>query len=219
MPSHADIHDLDKLDRWQKDLAVAAPDAPPVFAIFLVSESDKTAHDIFRAFRSSFESRNAGFAHLVIFGQHGVSDTVNRLLAELNLPPDSRPTLALFTGSAEAPATIISLPVGNPPYGAPEPGSVLEPEPGPGPGPGSEPEPGSEPGSEPEPEPEDGASEGHGSEIPWQTALRRAEEVFDSGGAALHTVSTVAEDEVIDRATNGTLAGALTDMVRRILAE
>ena len=203
MPSHADIHDLDKLDRWQKDLAVAAPDAPPVFAIFLVSESDKTAHDIFRAFRSSFESRNAGFAHLVIFGQHGVSDTVHRLLAELNLPPDSRPTLALFTGSAEAPATIIPLPVGNPPYGAPEPATVLEPE----------------PGSVLEPELEDGASEGHGSEIPWQTALHRAEEVFDSGGAALHTVSTVAEDEVIDRTTNGTLAGALTDMVRRILAE
>ena len=190
--SHADIHDLDKLNRWQKDLAVAAPDAPPVFAIFLVSESDKTAHDIFRAFRSSFESRKAGFAHLVIFGQHGVSDTVNRLLAELNLPPDSWPTLALFTGSAEAPATIIPLPVGNPPYGAPEPATVLEPEPG----------------------PEDAALE-----VPWQTALRRAEEVFDSGGAASHTVSTVAEDEVIDRTANGTLAGALTNMVRRILAE
>ena len=188
--SHADIHDLDKLNRWQKDLAVAAPDAPPVFAIFLVSESDKTAHDIFRAFRSSFEERKAGFAHLVIFGQHGVSDTVHRLLAELNLPPDSWPTLALFTGSAEAPATIIPLPVGNPPYGAPEPAAVLEPE------------------------PEDAASE-----VPWQVALRRAEEVFDSGGAASHTVSTVAEDEVIDRTTNGTLAGALTDMVRRILAE
>ncbi len=213
MPSHADIHDLDKLDRWQKDLAVAAPDAPPVYALFLVSEADRAAHDIFRAFRSSFESRNAGFAHLVIFGQHGVSDTVNRLLAELNLPPDSWPTLALFTGSAEAPATIIPLPVGNPPYGAPEPATVLEPEPG------SVLEPGSVPEPELELEPEDGASEGHGSEMPWQTALRRAEEVFDSGGAALHTVSTVAEDEVIDRTTNGTLAGALTDMVRRILAE
>ncbi len=200
MPSHADNHDRDKLRRWQKDLAVAAPDAPPVFAIFLVSESDKTAHDIFRAFRSSFEERNAGFAHLVIFGQHGVSDTVNRLLAELNLPPDSCPTLALFTGSAETPATIIPLPVGNPPYGAQEPATVLEPE----------------PGSEPEPEPE---PEGAASEVPWQTALRRAEEVFDSGGAASHTVSTVAEDEVIYRTTNGTLTGALTDMVRRILAE
>ena len=194
--SHADIHDLDKLNRWQKDLAVAAPDAPPVFAIFLVSEADRAAHDIFRAFRSNFESRNAGFAHLVIFGQHGVSDTVHRLLAEMNLPPDSWPTLALFTGSAEAPATIIPLPVGNPPYGAPGPAAVLEPEPG------------------SEPEPEDATSE-----VPWQTALRRAEEVFDSGGAASHTVSTVAEDEVIYRTTNGTLTGALTDMVRRILAE
>ena len=206
--SHADIHDLDKLNRWYRDLTAhpddgtadgtenGPPDSPTVYALFLVSESDKTAHDIFRAFRSSFESRKAGFAHLVIFGQHGVSDTVNRLLAELNLPPDSWPTLALFTGSAEAPATIIPLPVGNPPYGAPGPVAVLEPE----------------PGSEPEPE-------GAASEVSWQTALRRAEEVFDSGGAVSHTVSTVAEDEVIDRTTNGTLAGALTDMVRRILAE
>ena len=198
MPSHADNHDRDKLRRWQKDLAGAAPDAPPVFAIFLVSEADRAAHDIFRAFRSSFEERNAGFAHLVIFGQHGVSDTVNRLLAELNLPPDSWPTLALFTGSAEAPAAIIPLPAGNPPHGAPEPATALEPG----------------PVLEPRPEPEDAASE-----VPWQTALRRAEEVFDSGGAVSHTVSAVAEDEAIDRTINGSLAGALTDMVRRLLAE
>ena len=67
----------------------------------------------------------------------------------------------------------------------------------------------------------EGEAEGAKSDIDaWQVALRRAEEVFDSGGAASHTystVSTVAEDEVIDRTTNGTLAGALTDMVRRIL--
>ena len=175
--SHADIHDLDKLNRWQKDLAVAAPDAPPVFAIFLVSESDKTAHDIFRAFRSSFEERNAGFAHLVIFGQHGVSTTVHGLQEELGLPPDGLPQLVIFGGEDGTDPDVVSLPGG---------------------------------------EAEGAKSD---TDAPWQVALRRAEEVFDSGGAASHTVSTVAEDEVIYRTANGTLAGALTNMVRRILAE
>ena len=47
--------DRDKLLRWQKDLAGSAADAPAVYAIFLVSETDRSAHDIFRAFRTSFE--------------------------------------------------------------------------------------------------------------------------------------------------------------------
>ena len=80
MTSRADTHDLDKLHRWQKDLEAVSPDAPPVYAIFLVSERDTMAHDVFRSFRTSFEEHGLGFAHLVIFGQHGVSGTARRLL-------------------------------------------------------------------------------------------------------------------------------------------
>ena len=110
MPNHADAHDRDKLLRWQKDLAATPVDAPTVYAIFLVSRADTAAHDIFRAFRASFEERKAGFAHLVIFGQHGVSATVRKLQEALALPPDSPPTLVLFT-DGEAP-DIIALPPG-----------------------------------------------------------------------------------------------------------
>ena len=117
MPSHADTHDRDKLLRWQKDLAAAAPDAPPVYAVFLVSAADTAAHDIFRAFRGSFEERKAGFAHLVIFGQHGISTTVRALQQELGLPEDGLPTLALFVGK-DTP-TVILLPPGAP-AGKPE---------------------------------------------------------------------------------------------------
>ena len=120
--SHADNHDRDKLRRWQSDLAAVAPDAPAVYAIFLVSEADKAAHDIFRTFRTSFEERfedrEAGFAHLVIFGQHGISATLRRIQAELDLLPEELPTLALFGGDAEdaeyITADVISLPRGGP---------------------------------------------------------------------------------------------------------
>ena len=101
MASRADNHDLDKLKRWQKDLDAMPADGPAVYAIFLVSERDTVAHDTFREFRDSFEERNAGFAHLVIFGQHGVSETVRRLRAELKLPEEMLPALALFGGDAE----------------------------------------------------------------------------------------------------------------------
>ena len=57
--------------------------------------TDQTAHDVFRAFRKSFEERNAGFERLVIFGQHGVSEAVNALLAEFGLTAGSLPALVL----------------------------------------------------------------------------------------------------------------------------
>ena len=100
MPSHADNHDLDKLKRWQKDLE-ATPSPPAVYAVFLVSERDTVAHDTFRIFRDSFEERKAGFAHLVIFGQHGVSATARALQVELGLPDGGLPALALFGGDTE----------------------------------------------------------------------------------------------------------------------
>ena len=117
MPSRADTHDLDKLRRWQKDLAEDSPDAPAVYAVFLVSNEDTVAHDLFRAFRSAFEERGAGFAHLVIFGQHGVSETATRVRAELDLPDDGQPALALLGGDLENGEYLtldrVSLPQGN----------------------------------------------------------------------------------------------------------
>ena len=116
MASHADTHDLDKLKRWQRNLAEDPPDSPAVYALFLVSEKDKVAHELFRAFRSVFEERGAGFAHLVIFGQHGVSATVRQLQAELDLAEDVLPTLLLFGGDVDdaeyITTDIVTLPQG-----------------------------------------------------------------------------------------------------------
>ena len=67
-------------------------------AIFLVSESDRVAHDSFREFRGSFESRNSEFHHVVIFGQHGLSTTVKGFLSELYLPSNRLPFLLIVAG-------------------------------------------------------------------------------------------------------------------------
>lgn len=112
MPSHADTHDRDKLLRWHKDLQSTGPDAPPVFAIFLVSEVDKVAHDVFRAFRTSFEEAELGFAHLVIFGQHGVSATARQLRDKFGLEADGAPRAVLFSGADEQPE-VVELPSGS----------------------------------------------------------------------------------------------------------
>ena len=98
MTSHADNHDRDKLSRWRGDLTSGDDSTFPVYAVFLVTPEDRPAHDIFRAYRGSFEERGAGFQHLMIFGQHGVSTTVKGLLAELGLGLDSLPLLGLFPG-------------------------------------------------------------------------------------------------------------------------
>ena len=105
--SHADSHDLDKLARWHRDLLAGTSSDFPAFAVFLVGPDDLLAHNIFREFRSSFEGRGAGFEHLVIFGQHGVSSTVRALSAELDLDQEALPVLALFSGpSASAVHTL-----------------------------------------------------------------------------------------------------------------
>ena len=100
--SRADKHDRDKLARWHEGLT-ADPDYPfPVISLFLVASEDEDAHDVFREFRASFEARGAGFEHSVIFGQHGVSSTVEGLLARFGLSRSDLPLLALFSGpSAE----------------------------------------------------------------------------------------------------------------------
>ena len=110
--SHADNHDRDKLTRWHGDLLQCTGDDFPVIGVFVVSELDTVGHDIFRAFRSSFEKRNAGFEHVVIFGQHGVSETARRLLTTFGLPMDATPALALIMGQDSPMAYTIALPAG-----------------------------------------------------------------------------------------------------------
>ena len=85
----------------------------PAHAIFLVSADDKAAHDIFRNYRSSFEAHDAMFQHLVIFGQHGVSSTARRLLAEFGLHPGSTPTLVLYPEPSASTAYVLPLPGGD----------------------------------------------------------------------------------------------------------
>lgn len=113
MSSRADQHDIDKLGRWHRDLTAPSGNSFPVSAVFLVSDADQTAHDIFRAFRSSFEQRDAGFGNLIIFGQHGVSSTVNGLLSRLRLPQDSIPLLLLFTSLGGWSVYILPLSAGS----------------------------------------------------------------------------------------------------------
>jgi hypothetical protein len=109
--SHAENHDRDKLGRWQKDLVSSTPGKFPVYAVFLVSHEDRAAHDVFRAFRSSFEARGAGFEHLVIFGQHGVSSALLRLLSQFGLTDEEVPMLAIFSDpQAEAVHTVALSP-------------------------------------------------------------------------------------------------------------
>ena len=109
MTSHADNHDRDKLVRWREDLTSGDEASFPVYAFFLVTPEDRPAHDIFRAYRNSFEKRGAGFQHLMIFGQHGVSTTVKALLAEFGLSLDSLPLLGLFTGPPSGTVHTIGL--------------------------------------------------------------------------------------------------------------
>ncbi len=97
--SRADQHDQDKLARWHRDLAGGVSGGFPLYALFLVSEDDRAAHDVFRAFRSRFEELGAGFQYLVIFGQHGVSQAEQTLLARLGLAADAIPSLVLLTVS------------------------------------------------------------------------------------------------------------------------
>ena len=112
--SRADNHDRDKLQRWRDDLSQDSASLFPVHAVFLVSGEDRLSHDVFRAYRSSFETRNAGFQHLTIFGQHGVSSAVRRLLTEFGLSDDAIPSLALLVGAGGESVFTLPLPAGDP---------------------------------------------------------------------------------------------------------
>lgn len=116
--SHADKHDLDKLARWYRDLSLTPPNTPsprragaefPVYAVFLVSEADRPAHGIFREFRTRFEAWSAGFEHLVIFGQHGLSSIVHGLLNGFGLPLEAVPVLVLFSSPLDSRVNVLPL--------------------------------------------------------------------------------------------------------------
>ena len=111
--SKADQHDKDKLARWHRDLAGGVSGGFPLHALFLVSEKDRAAHDVFRAFRSRFEELGAGFQHLVIFGQHGVSQAEQALLARSGLGADAIPSLVLLTASDPPLLFTLPLPLGD----------------------------------------------------------------------------------------------------------
>ena len=112
MGSRADQHDLDKLGRWCSELLNNPDGKFPVYAVFVVSESDRAAHDIFRKYRDSFEELNAGFENLVIFGQHGVSGIARRLAAEFGLSEADIPVLALIERPKTGKFSTLSLPSG-----------------------------------------------------------------------------------------------------------
>ena len=88
---HSDTHDLEKMERWQQGLKGELETRFPVYAIFLASGEDQLSHDIFRKFRKSFEEKDAGFHHLIIFGQHGISTVITGFLEHLDLPLGSLP--------------------------------------------------------------------------------------------------------------------------------
>ncbi len=111
--SKADQHDEDKLARWHEDLAGGVTGGFPLHALFLVSEDDRAAHDVFRAFRSRFEELGARFQHLVIFGQHGVSQAEQTLMARLDLAADAIPSLVLLTASNPPLVYCLPLPSGD----------------------------------------------------------------------------------------------------------
>ena len=113
MSHHYDDHDHDKLLRWRDDLqANAIIDGEfPAMALFLVKPQATGSHEIFRRFRTEFEQRDASFAHLVIFGMHGVSSTVRSLLDETGLSESDLPVMMLAPATEPASVIAVQLPL------------------------------------------------------------------------------------------------------------
>lgn len=108
-----DSHDLGKLTRWHEGLAAQTGQGFPVCALFLASGEDTRAHDIFRVYRSAFESLDAGFHDLVIFGQHGMSTTCAALIPGLGLSGLDTPALVLINDESGLVFHSIRLPAGS----------------------------------------------------------------------------------------------------------
>ena len=114
MSHHYDEHDHDKLLRWRDDLQGASivDGEFPAMALFLVKPQATGSHEIFRRFRTEFEQRDASFAHLVIFGMHGVSTTVRNLLDQTGLTESDLPVMMLAPAAEPASVVAVQLPAG-----------------------------------------------------------------------------------------------------------
>lgn len=123
MSHHFDEHDHDKLVRWQTDLHATPidPEGFPAVALFLVKPQATGAHEIFRRYRTEFEKRDASFAHLVVFGMHGISATVRGLLNQAALSEDDLPVLMLAPSVDPCAVTAVRLPSGESIEGADDP--------------------------------------------------------------------------------------------------
>ena len=123
MSHHYDQHDHEKLLRWRDDLAAAPiePDGFPAMALFLVKPQATGAHEIFRRYRTEFEKRDASFAHLVVFGMHGVSATVRGLLDQARLSEDDLPVMMLAPAAEPCAVISVRLPAGESIEGADDP--------------------------------------------------------------------------------------------------
>ena len=114
MSHHYDEHDHDKLLRWRDDLRdTSIIDGEfPAMALFLVKPQAIGSHEIFRRYRKEFEQRDASFAHLVIFGMHGISSTVRSLLDQTGLTESDLPVLMLAPAADPASVIAVQLPSG-----------------------------------------------------------------------------------------------------------
>ena len=115
-----DSHDLGKLTKWHDGLASATRSVFPVCALFLAGGGDIRAHNIFRVYRTAFEELDARFHDLVIFGQHGLSNTCAALISGLGLSNVQIPSLVLISNDNGIVFHTTGLPTGELADGASE---------------------------------------------------------------------------------------------------
>lgn len=123
MSHHYDEHDHDKLVRWRADLQATPidPEGFPAMALFLVRPQASGSHEIFRRYRTEFENRDATFGHLVVFGMHGISTTVQTLLSRVGLPETDLPVMMVAAATDPSAVTAVRLPAGADIEGADDP--------------------------------------------------------------------------------------------------
>ena len=92
----ANIHDLDKLLKWQKEIDTELKQPFPLHSIFLVTDLNAQAHEAFRLFRNWLAYFNAPFSSLVILGQHGASQVLADLVKVFRLNILDVPCMILF---------------------------------------------------------------------------------------------------------------------------
>ena len=88
------------------------PEGFPAMALFLVKPQATGSHEIFRRYRTEFENRDASFAHLVVFGMHGISTTVRSLLEQVGLSESDLPVMMLAPSADPCAVAAVRLPSG-----------------------------------------------------------------------------------------------------------